>query len=357
MKKWILIFAVVLFSLLGLKYYTPFIAKPSISKENAPLAERFIRDHLMNDDGRIATGIKSRESEYLSETIGLFMEYLVLDDDQASFDQQVDVLKKYFLTSDGLVSWELKGKKKGVANAFIDDLRIMNALYEAGEKWSVSSYLKVAQKIENALVDYQINENLFVDYVDIKTKDQGQQVTLSYLIPSALDRMKIHNKEAYEQTRALLLDASNNPFGFFPKTYNVPTHSYIVEIEANMIDQLYMGYHRAQWGGDVTELVEFIRQSYSNDGKLFGRYDFNGGKPVVEFESVAVYALGILLAIEVGEEVLATELYESMKDMQQMDPEKRYYGGYIDIASESAHPFDNLLALIAERKGYDEGIF
>lgn len=357
MKKWILILAIVLLALLGLKYYTIFANKPPVSREDAPLAERFIRDHLMQDDGRIATDLTSRKNEYLSETVGLWMEYLVLGDDQKSFDQQVDVLKKYFMTRDGLVTWEVKNKEKATANAFIDDLRIMNALYDAAEKWSNSSYLKLAQKIENALVDFQINQHIFVDYVDVKTKDQGQQVTLSYLIPSALNRMKTHDNEAYEQTRSLLINAPNTPLGFLPKTYDLPTHSYIFETEANMIDQLYMSYHHAQWGGDVSKLVGFIRQTYAKEGKLFGRYDLTDGKPVVEFEAVAVYALGILLAIETEENDLAVELYGSMKAMQQTDPTQSYYGGYIDVASKSTHPFDNLLALIAERRGNDEGVF
>lgn len=357
MKKWILIFVIVLLTLLGLKYYTLLATEPLVNREDAPLAERFIRDHLMKEDGRIATDLKSRKNEYLSETVGLWMEYVVLMDDQESFDQQVDVLKKYFLTRDGLVTWEVKGKKKATANAFIDDLRIMNALYDAEEKWSDSSYLKLAQKIETALVDYQINQHLFVDHVDVKTKEQGQQVTLSYLIPSAVDRMETNHNEAYEQTRALLMNAPNNSHGFLPKTYDVPTHNYIFETEANMIDQLYMGYHRAQWGGDVSGLVRFLRQTYASEGKLFGRYDVNEGKPIVEFEAVAVYALGILLAIETEENELAVELYRNMKAMQQTDSAQPYYGGYVDVASKSTHPFDNLLALIAERKGYDEGIF
>lgn len=357
MKKWIGILAIVLMALLGLKYYTLFTSKPPISKEDAPLTEQFVRHHLMETDGRIATGLTSRKEEYLSETVGLWMEYVVLTDDQESFDQQVDVLKKYFMTPDGLIAWEVTGKKKATANAFIDDIRIMNALYDAEEKWSDSSYRKLAKKIENALENYQINQHIFVDFVDVKTKEQGQQLTLSYLIPSAVDKMKARDKDAYEQTRSLLTNAPNNSLGFLPKTYDLPTHSYIFETEANMIDQLYMGYHRAQWGGDVSELVEFVRQTYADEGKLFGRYDLNEGKPIVEFEAVAVYALAILLAIETKEDELAVALYENMKAMQQTDSKQPYYGGYIDVASKSTHPFDNLLALIAERKGYDEGIF
>ena len=357
MKKWIVIFAVVLLALIGLKYYTLFAAKPTVSKEDSLVAEHFIRDYLMQEDGRIATDLTSRKDEYLSETVGLWMEYLVLQDDQEAFEQQVKVLKKYFLTKDYLVVWEVKDKKKAPANAFIDDLRIMNALYEAGERWSNSSYKKLAKKIKGALVTYHIKQDVFIDHVDLKTKSQAEQVTLSYLIPSALDKMETDASKAYKQTRSLFLDAPINPLGFLPKTYDLSTGSYIFEDKVNMIDQLYMGYHRAQWGADVSQLLEFIRQTYTEHGVLYGRYDLNEGTPIVEYEAVAVYALAILLAIETDENELAEKLYENMKAMQQTDKAQPYYGGYIDVASKSTHSFDNLLALIAERKGYDEGIF
>lgn len=318
-------------------------------------AEQFIRGHLLQQDGRIATDLQTRSDEYLSETAGLWMEYLVLQGDVQTFSEQKDVVEKYFLTNDYLVTWMIEGKKKASANAFIDDLRIMNALYDAGEKFNDRAYSKLAKKMARALEKYQVKDGLFVDYIDTRSKEQGHDVTLSYIIPAGLDRIK--NSEGYEASRALLLEAPANSKGFFPKTYHLQTKEYSYEDEVNMIDQLYLAYHRAQWGGDVSGLLQFLQGAFGEKEKLYGRYDLSSGLAAVGYESAAVYALGVLLALEADEQEFAVQLYEKMKAMQQLDESQPYYGGYIGKNSRDTHTFDNLLALIAERRVLDADIF
>lgn len=357
MRKLIWVVVIVLVAIFTFKYYLHLTEKPPVVKERSLLAEQFIQQYLMQSDGLISTDLSSRQSEYLSETVGLWMEYLVLQNDQRQFDEQVKVLKKYFLTRDELVAWEVKGTKRASANAFIDDLRIMNALYDAGENWSIVAYSRLAEKMEKSLIRYHVQQNVFVDFVELGSKNFDTKMTLSYLIPAGLDKIRAHTKDAYNNSRSLLVDAPIDARGFFPKVYDVETGNYSFDTEVNMIDQLYVGYHRAQWQGDVEPLLEFVRKQYGRDGKIYGRYDSATGEPLVGYESVAVYALGILLAVEVDEQDLARELYGAMKVLQQDDETLPYYGGYVDVNSGDTHTFDNLLALIAERKGIYAGIF
>ena len=135
-------------------------------------AEAFIQKNLLEEDGRMRTNITNRQDEYLSETVGLWMDYLIAKNDWAGFDEQVKMMETYFLTKERLVVWELKGNEKAPANAFIDDLRIVNALYTAGEQWNYPTYTKLADKMSKSLVRYQTSEDLMVDYINLENKDQ-----------------------------------------------------------------------------------------------------------------------------------------------------------------------------------------
>lgn len=323
--------------------------------------ENFIQNHLLEESGLMHTNITGRKEEYLSETIGLWMEYLLAKNDFVQFEEQVKALQSHFLTKEKLVIWELQGTKKAPANAFIDDLRIVNILYQAGEKWEYSAYTKLADQMSKALVHYQTQENLMVDYIEVKSKRQGSDVTISYIIPEGFNQMSAHGHlpaEVYMATKQLLLEAPYSASSLFPKVYHIPTAQYIYDEEVNMIDQFYVGYHRAQWNGDITELITFTKEVFQAGGnKLFGRYNGVSKAPVVSYESVAVYALAILMCLEVGENEFAKVLYTQMKTLQNNDDNSPYYGGYLDTFSKETHTFDNLLALIAERKGIDEGVF
>lgn len=324
------------------------------------LLETFIQDYLLQDDGRIRTNLTDSKDIYLSETVGLWMEYLVIKEDFIQFDQQVDVLEKYFFTEDFLVSWELQGMKKAPANAFIDDLRIIESLYRAGELWNHTPYIEMADNMGKGLVRYQREGKLMVDHVDFKSKDQGSDISLSYIIPSGFHLLEEHgylSDGALEAIKIMLVNAVESEVGFYPKIYNIPSERYLYAQEVNLIDQLYIGYHRAQWKGDVSPLANFIKNSFVEEGKLFGRYDSTNGKPIVLYESVAVYGLAILMFLEIEDIEFAKDLYNQMKSLQQDDVDALYFGGYIDPASKEMHIFDNLLALIAERRGLDEYAF
>lgn len=326
------------------------------------LAETFLQNYLLEDGGRMHTDLLGQQNIYLSETVGLWMDYLVEKNDRIQFDQQVNALQKYFITKDFLVTWEVRGTKKAPANAFIDDLRIVNALYSAGEKWEKAAYTKLADKISKSLVKHQTRGHLMVDFVELDSKAKGSDVTVSYIIPDGFDRLKQHGhlpNETYEATKGVLIEAPYSSLGLFPKTYHVETGEFSFDREVNLIDQFYIGYHRAQWDGDVAPLVDFAKNAFAsgNGGILYGRYDGVTGKPAVSYEAVAVYALAILMCLEIDETDFARELYSRMKTLQQDDVNSPYYGGYIDIASKDTHTFDNLLALIAERKGIDEDVF
>ncbi|WP_052343615.1 hypothetical protein [Bacillus massiliigorillae] len=341
-------------------FISPHKKKQPIAGETL-IVEKFIQRNLQNNVGLIRTNITSRKDVYLSETVGLWLEYLVAKNDLTQFQKQIEVLKNYFLTDDYLVIWELQGSKKATANAFIDDLRIIDALFTAGKQWNASEYTSLAQKMSKQLISYQTVNNLMVDFIDLKEKTKGQDLTLSYIIPTGFEQMKhagLLPENIYQETKNLLFNAPISELGFFPKKFSIVQEDYIFDQKVNLIDQLYTGYHLAKWGGNVSELLTFIKTAYSHSkGKLYGQYDGITGKPIVQYESPAVYALAILMCYEVGEDDFANKLYKRMKKLQYKRTNSPYNGGYIDVHTKETHTFDNLLALLAERRVLDEKDF
>lgn len=331
-----------------------------LTKESLP-TEKFIQEYLIEEDGRIQTNITALKEEYLSESLGLWMQYLVVKDDRQQFEQQVETLENYFLTKDYLVTWKLDGDKKAPANAFIDDLRIVEALYHAGEQWNYSPYTKLAEKMSENLVNYQTRNSLMVDFVELTSKSKGSEVTLSYIIPAGFELMRqadILPEKIYKSTTKVLQEAPHSELGFYPKRIDVQKSTYTYDQEVNLIDQFYVGYHHSQWQGDVEPLLAFAKQAFTESGgKLYGRYDGSSGKPVVAYEAASVYALAILMCLEIEEKDFAKDLYARMKTLQQNNEKSPYYGGYIDVETKETHSFDNLLALLAERRVLDETDF
>lgn len=333
---------------------------PTVKKE-ALATETFILHHLLQEDDRIQTNITDRSNEYLSETIGLWMDYLLMKNDFDQFQRQVQSMEKFFLSKEQLVAWKVDGDTATQVNAFIDDLRIVNALYKGGKQWDYAPFTNLAHKMGKALAHYQKEQTFMVDYVDILSKDRGDMVTLSYIIPEGFEQLKQNRhirSRTYKSMKTLLVDAPFSSSHLLPKAYDIKTDTYTYDDEVNMIDQFYTGYHRAQWGGDVTPLFQFAKSAFQKgESKLFGRYDHKTKEPTVPYENVSVYALAILFSLEINEIDFAKQLYTRMKTFQQQDDSSPYFGGYIDIHSKSTHSFDNILALLAERKGIDDGIF
>lgn len=323
--------------------------------------EEFIQKYLIQENGRIQTNLTDRTNNYLSESVGLWMQYLVEIDSFNQFHNQVEVLRHYFLTKDNLIAWEQNGEEKATVNAAIDDLRIVDALFNAGERWKKPTYTKLAQQIGESFVSIQMKNKLMVDYVDLKSKKQSNEVTISYIIPSGFDHLQsagLISSDVYETNRNLLLKAPLSKNGFYPKYYDVEKATYYYDEEINLIDQLYVGYHLSQWKGNTDKLMKCLKIAFdTNGGKLFGRYDAETLKPTVNYEAASVYALGILFSLERGDKKFAQQLYNRMQILQQSNKKQAYYGGYIDVYTQETHAFDNLLPLIAERKGLNGAVF
>jgi hypothetical protein len=135
--------------------------------------------------------------------------------------------------------------------------------------------------------------------------------------------------------------------GFYPKSYNVRTHTFSFENPVNLIDQLYTAFHLEKAGVKTDEFYEWLKAEFYQNGRLNGRYDRNTKKQAVDYESASVYALTILYSLERNDRSFAKDVYERMVAMRVDDKQSNHYGGY--VVNGETHSFDNLLPLLAER--------
>ncbi|MCC9621945.1 hypothetical protein LPB41_09605 [Thalassospira sp. MA62] len=310
--------------------------------------ESFVREHLLTEKGLIQTNVTDRDHEFLSESLGLYLLFLVERKRADEFAAQVDVLTEYFLHASDLVSWRLEGTNDELtpspANAWIDDARIVHALYEAGETFDEPSYVELAERIAAPLTSTGVKDGLPVDFVDLATSAKGDVLTLSYLDEDALRHMAVD--DLYENSKRLLKNAPlSEPF--FAKSYVISTQTYQFDEEINMIDQLYVALRYEQFGLSTEPFYSFFKETF-NDGIVYGRYDRDSKEPTVNFESQAVYALAIFYLLERDERDFAERVMNRLTSSMVSDSSSDYYGGYVDVGTKETHAFDNLLPLLAE---------
>ncbi|MEH7843161.1 glycosyl hydrolase family 8 [Bacillus safensis] len=317
--------------------------------------EYFITHHLMTDQGMIRTSF-AEQHIYLSESLGLWMDYLVRKKDQNSFDQQFGVLQDEFLLEHHLLSWQIESDQKSKANALVDDLRVVAALQKADRLWKNAAYQTTAKEIAQALKDKNMYRGILSDYYDASTNRTSHTITLSYLDPKAikeLESLKIFTKQMTSNQLTILKQAPRKK-GFFPKSYDIKKKAYSFDREINMIDQLYTALHADRAKVNTSAIMKWLKTTFKKEGKLYGRYKLSTLQPSVTYESPSVYALVILYALKRNEPEFAKEVYDRMKELQIQDPLKDYYGGYMN--EKDTHSFDNLLPLIAERELFNESV-
>ena len=326
------------------------------------MTEEFIERWLQNDNGTIATYIKDsgevdedlvQGREALAETLGLLMYYALDGENQTLFNKVYNQLRDYFLEEDGFVNWKLNedGTSDVVANALIDDIRIIYALAMAHEKWDEERYISTAVTISDYLNEHNVVNDIYTNFYDQEYNYAGEDINLSYIDIQGMEDMVdrgLLDAEVVTQTSQVLKKAPLDN-GFYPLSYNVEENEYTFSDNINLVDQAILAYHYAQVGNRSEELLDFIKNEMNDRGLVHGMYDRQTKEPTVNYESPAIYGFLILYALEVEENELAQAIYERLKEFQVVDENSEYYGGY-SITDGNTHIFDNLIPLLAEQE-------
>ncbi|MCZ8523522.1 MULTISPECIES: glycosyl hydrolase family 8 [Paenibacillus] len=371
LNKGLLSFSVLLILLIGctlipLKQNSILMPDASSHRKADPMlpGESFIRAHMTNSDGSLRTYLKPSDRsepdtayghEALSESMGLWLLYAVEKGDPELFQQAAQAVEQTFMKSDGWIQWKAGGTAPVNTNALVDDMRIAYALYLGGSKWEDAEYTKMADTITDNVLGTQVVDSGFRDFYDHKQQWTSTGLTLSYLNAFAIVNLYEQSKmpeDLYQKTKNFLLSVPTKD-GFYPFSYDYGSGQYTYHDKINLIDQLLIEQSQIKLGNGESAFWSFVKNTFREQGSLYGQYDRVSKAPVVAYESPAVYGFAIMFAIENGEADLARDLYYRMIRFQTLKPESEYYGGYMNYQQGDTHIFDNLVPLLAERMLYN----
>ena len=284
----------------------------------------------------------------LSESVGLLLFYILETNDRQQFEKQYEVVKNVFLASSGLLCWKIKlpSQRKEKCNASLDDIRIASALVLGYEKWGEQKYLDLALMLSENMLKKNVKGDFFVEaYCWNEPESVSDRVDLSYLDLYAMKLLlKYDNRwnKVLDKSKELLAGGIMSS-GMFWDKYIIKYKEYSAG-EKNLINNIICAIHLAQLGLPSGSVYEFLKKEWESNRKIWGSYEPETRKPSVGYESIAIYALTLRLALLKDDIEFAREVYEKILSWQITDESSYFYGAFAD---NEAHSFDNLQVLLA----------
>jgi len=284
MKKYLLIICI-LFLIVGVVYFSANGQSKMVHSSKNKLNPKIeiIEKNYMTEEGLIRTYPVTSNFEFLLESQGFYLELLLQQNDKKRFDDQVNVLKKYFIVQvedDYFIKW--KTGLNVTVNAFIDDMRIIHILRLAAVKFHQEDYLTLANKLTASIKKHQIVNNQISHYYDWDSKFRGHTMINSYLSD---DYMKILKVDKYPSPSKDGL--------FYAEKQIIGNEKPISSKEAHMIDQLLTATYCLGKTCENKQFKSWLKKQWDDEKTFYGKYDKDTGLPIVEYESLAVYALSI----------------------------------------------------------------
>ncbi len=319
-----------------------FLKAKLVTKEGGIYSNYYTDYYPLNpDDGQ--------NHEILSESIGLYLEYLYLSKRKREFQKEVNFLKKYLLRSFDLISWKIdeKGKPEN-SSATIDDLRIVRYLMLAGKSWGKTPYIYLAKKIGNANLRYCTQDGILLDGASWEKslfrpkiyKNLNTGVTLSYIDLYTLELLAetdTDNSDEWQElfdNGLLIIYHGYEDDHFLPK-YNTKKERYI---------------KKKQEDYEIINLTTILHLAEIGLSPIYAINSFDPEDTVME--DVASYALLVRIFLRLEDTESASYFLSKMlKFVIPKGPQKGGFGYYIKNKKRyKVYAFDNLLALTALRE-------
>ncbi|GAA0410307.1 hypothetical protein [Paenibacillus motobuensis] len=317
--------------------------------------EQFLLSELYGPDGVYTNYLDTNETdtaasghEVLSESAGLMMRYYVLMNRKADFQAEWERAKRVFELPSGFsYRYSPKRNEKYTINAAVDDLRIIRALYEAGDRLA-PEYTELADTYGKLFYRFNIKDNRLYDFYDEKYKVNNNFVTLCYIDLKTLQRLPIPTEQraVLIQNMQTILENGylSDAFPFYETRYEYDTESYHSE-GINTVESLLTILSLAEAGLERPESIAYLKEQVRS-GALYGQYD-QQGKPLNQIQSTAIYAIAAMIGSIAGDEELYRDSIKRMEKYQVQDKTSPLYGGFGDPETKQAYSFDNLMALLA----------
>lgn len=312
----------------------------------------FVKNSLMDLNGGVHTTYDSflgrtETSDVLSETQGIMLEYALLKNDLPLFDKILSYIQGV-MRSSGFTAWKVSGNKPSDMNALVDDLRILNALYEAEAQWG--GYEPIIKTISDEIARYGVNKGKYVDFYDMRYKKYADRFTLCYGDLESMEALTNYDHDLlnpYESAKNLILDGKiSHEFPLYYSWYHYKTNTYAKD-DLNMAEAMLTLLHLSKVHLLNKDSIDWIKNQMKLGG-VMARYDVNGR--VVDgyhYESTAVYALIAMIAKNEGDKELQGMALKKMEKMRIIDTASPYYGAFGMEDGSGIHSFDQVMAMLA----------
>ncbi|MFL0365624.1 glycosyl hydrolase family 8 [Pseudobacillus sp. 179-B 2D1 NHS] len=275
-----------------------------------------VNNHYINTKyGLIQAYPNQPNSQYLSESIGLYMDYLLHIENKEAFNKLYNAFYNYFVVAqkkETYVKWELDNETN--TNALIDDVRIIAALQKAGQIFKEPKYEQLAQSIQETISKNQKRQGYYVDFYDWSMEKPSARITLSYLTPDFFSLFP-----NTEQSKQLLIHLNDNKDPFFPEYFDIEKETYAHNKTVHMIDQLLIAINRKNIGYNSDNFNQWLLKEWDDKHKLFGQYDRQSLQPSVSYESLSVYYYLQAYLKQIGKQDVAEEVIKRAKQLEN-DP-------------------------------------
>lgn len=287
--------------------------------------------------------------EVLSESASILMRADVLGGDKEGFASHWTLAKSIFSMEGGFsYRYTPKLHKQYPINAAVDDLRLIGALYDAGEALDEEIYTTEADQYSELFYQNNVKKGYMYDFYDNFYNTTNEFVTLCYINLSVLRKMSLSS-----ELRDILLNNMSDileegylsdQFPFYATRFNYKTETYSAE-KVNTVESLLSILHLAEVDRQRPESIRYLKEQVEA-GTLYGQYT-REGQPANDIRSTAIYALTAMIGAEIGDESLYRRSIERMNGFRITDRRSPLYGGFGDPRSGQAYSFDNLMALLA----------
>jgi predicted small lipoprotein YifL len=327
-------------------------------QQNVDLLHSFLKDSMIQKAG-IYTNFKDDQNkddvatghDMLSESSGLWLEYLAQTHQNQAFRDFYKNTKKYF-DQGRQFSYRIDGKtkKKSNVNATLDDLRIIRALQIYAQNTNSKKYHREAATRFAMLQTTSIQKDRVLDFYDVHTKKASSKSSLAYYDLATLKYFESVSKKerGYYQKQLKLVQKGylGDIFPLYAPSFDWKTEQYGTE-NLNTSEALITVLHLAEIGKMKPETLSWLKMQIDNK-KLYNSYT-TAGAIANHDQSTGNYALVAMIFAKNDNQ----EYYQKAMDLvwksQVQSKKSKIYGALGDAKSNDAYSFNNLLALLTSQ--------
>ena len=323
-----------------------------LTEGSAKVTGDFVLNHLMDDRGGVHTSYdpaagNAMNSDVLSETQGVMLEYALFGKDQQLFDKILSYITGE-MRQNGLTSWKVSANKPAQANSLLDDFRIMGALISANDLWG--GYDQLINNYSGEVAKYGMHNRNYVDFYEFRYRKYADRFTLCYGDLKTMARLADKDdrlKEPYDSARKIILGGKiSDEFPLYYSWYDYGRKSYASD-DLNSAEAMVTLLHLAEAGLLPEDTMAWLNDRMDSQG-VKARYKTDGTvADGYNYDSTAVYALIAMIAETEGDLKLRGKALKRMDKMRIMDTAYPYYGAFGMEDGSGITSFDQVMAMLA----------